>query len=107
MNTVAEQTFVSPKLFGLLVDGRLLLVQLVDLLALGLNLLQQLPGGLLGGGELFFDGDLLIEIALVFVFDSGEPGIEPFGLGGEGCLGVFKNFLGDVRLLLERLTACL
>ena len=44
-NPVAELSLVGAEFLGLLVDGRLLFMQLVDLLALGLDCLQRLPSG--------------------------------------------------------------
>ena len=61
---------MKPERVRLFVDGRLLVMQVINLVALGFDLLQRLGRGMMGGDQLISDRRDLIEIGLILGFDA-------------------------------------
>ena len=101
---IVELGLVLPEFVRLFVDGRLLLLQLVDLLALGLDLFQRVLRGLFGGDQLVLRGGDFFEIASCSLLRAPRAGRSTFLVSAvQGRLGVLEALLGDFDILLDGL----
>ena len=90
---IVELDLVLPECGRLFFDRSQLVVQLADLLALGLDLHQRVPRGLFSGDQLVLGGGDLLDVALVFFFELRQLSSQALGLGGQAVWASSSAFL--------------